>query len=297
MPYFYIVAAILIWSSLGLMVRSAQVPTQVLIFYSSSFSLLFQSVLFTSKEYRRSFPPFNKLHLIFLLSLCLLSNIFTFLFAYSKTTIANAVLTHYIAPIVVALLAVLFLKEKITRVVIISIVLSSVGLWIMLGGATISECIRSVFAEGFHLSDDLIGITSGLISGVAYAVLIVLARFFTQKYSPYNLVFVQNCFIVLMLLPLVKVFPVEKLWLFAIMGLLHSTTAPFLYYKGLREVKASSTAVLGYLEPVGAIVLSIIFLKEWPDSKAIIGGIFIIVSGYLVIKQRDVDRKETDKTG
>ncbi|MEE9523203.1 MAG: EamA family transporter [Thermodesulfovibrionales bacterium] len=287
MPYFYIVAAILIWSSLGLLVRIAQVPTHVLIFYSSSFSLLFQSVLFTSQHYRRSFPPFKKLHLIFLLSLCLLSNVFTFLFAYSKTTIANAVLTHYIAPIVVAVLAVLFLKEKITRIVFISLVLSSIGLWIMLGGATIAECIKSVFAEGFHLSDDLIGITSGLFSGVAYAVLIILARVFTQRYSPYNLVFVQNTFIVLMLLPFIKVFPAEKLWIFAIMGLLHSTMAPFLYYKGLREVKASTTAVLGYLEPVGAIILSIIFLSEWPDSKAIIGGIFIIVSGYLVIRQRD----------
>jgi drug/metabolite transporter (DMT)-like permease len=287
MPYFYIVAAILIWSSLGLLVRTAQVPTHVLIFYSSSFSLLFQSVLFTSRDYRRSFPPFNKLHLIFLLSLCLLSNVFTFLFAYAKTTIANAVLTHYIAPIVVAVLAVLFLKEKINRAVVVSIVLASIGLWIMLGGATIAECIRSVFAEGFHLSDDLIGITSGLISGVAYAVLIILARVFTQKYSPYNLVFVQNTFIVLMLIPFIKVFPAEKLWIFAVMGLLHSTTAPFLYYKGLREVKASSTAVLGYLEPVGAIILSIIFLSEWPDAKAIIGGVFIIVSGYLVIKQRD----------
>jgi drug/metabolite transporter (DMT)-like permease len=287
MPYLYIVAAILIWSSLGIMVRMSEVPTHVLIFYSSSFSLMFQSLLFTRRDYRNSFPPFKKLPLIFLLSVCLLSNVFTFLFAYAKTTIANAVLTHYIAPIIVAVLAVVFLKEKITRVIIISIVIASAGLWIMLGGATIAECIRSVFREGFHLSDDLIGITSGLISGVAYAVLIVLARVFTQRFSPYNLVFVQNSFIVLMLLPFVKVFPAGKLWIFAVMGLLHSTIAPFLYYRGLREVRASSTAILGYLEPVGAIILSIIFLSEWPDSKAVIGGVLIILSGYLTIRQRD----------
>lgn len=288
MPYFYIIAAILIWSSLGIMVRMSAVPTHVLIFYSSSFSLIFQSLLFTSQQYRRSFPPFKKLPLIFLLSVCLLSNIFTFLFAYSKTTIANAVLTHYIAPIIVAILAVIFLKEKINRMIVISIIIASAGLWIMLGGTTITECIRRVFTEGFHISDDLLGITSGLTSGIAYAILIVLARVFTQRFNPYNLVFVQNSFIVLMLLPFIKVFPVEKLWIFAIMGLLHSTAAPFMYYRGLREVKASSTAVLGYLEPVCAIILSILFLSEWPDSKAVIGGFFIIVSGYLTIRQRDV---------
>ncbi|UCG77726.1 MAG: EamA family transporter [Nitrospirota bacterium] len=287
MPYLYIIFAILLWSSLGIMVRIAGMPTHVIIFYSSSFSLLFQSVLFTRPDYRRSFPPLKKLPQIFLLSLCLLSNVFTFLFAYSKTSIANAVLTHYIAPIIVAVLAVIFLKERITRIIIISILIASAGLWTMLGGATIYDCVRSVFREGLHLSDDLIGITSGIISGVAYAVLIILARVFTQRFNPYNLVFVQNSFIVLLLLPFIRIFPADRLIIFAAMGLIHSTIAPFLYYRGLREVKASSTAVLGYLEPVGAIILSIFLLNEWPDRKAIYGGILIILSGYLVIKQRD----------
>jgi len=287
MPYLYIVLAILIWSSLGLLVRLSGVEVFVLIFYSTIFSLLFQSVLFTRKDYRRAFPPLRKLHLVFLLSLCLLLNVFTFLTAYAKTSIANAVLTHYIAPIVVAFLAVVFLGEKVTRTVVISIVLATMGLWIMLGGATITECVRGVFSDGLHLSDDLVGILSGLTSGVAYAVLIVLARVFTKRFNPYALVFVQNAFIVMMLLPFVRVFPVEKMWIFGLMGLLHSTAAPFLYYRGLRDVRASSTAILGYLEPVGAIILSIVFLGEWPASQALVGGMFIIFSGYLTIRERN----------
>lgn len=286
-PSYLIVAAILIWSSLGIMVRISDMPVHVLIFYATLFSLPFQSVLFTKREYRSAFPPVTEFPFIFLLSFCLLINVFTFLFAYSKTTIANAVFTHYIAPVVVAVLAAVFLKEKITRRVIVSILVASAGLWTMLGGVTIAECIRSVFSEGFQLTADLMGIFSGLSSGLAYAVLIILARVFTRRINPYVLVFVQNGFIVLMLLPFIKEFPVEKTWIFLLMGLLHSTVAPFLYYRGLRQVRANSTAILGYLEPVGAIVFSIIFLNELPDIRAVLGGSLIIISGYITIARRE----------
>jgi len=285
MPSLYIAAAILIWSSLGLIVRLSGVEVHVLIFYSTCFSLVFQSLMFTGRHYRRSFPPLNKLPFIFLLSACLLLNTFTFLFAYANTSIANAVLTHYIAPVIVAFLAVLFLGERITGRIVISILLASTGLWIMLGGATIMECIRNVFSEGFHLTRDLIGITSGLVSGVAYAVLVILVRVFTQKFNPYVLVFIQNSFMALILLPFVRVFPVERMWIFALMGALHSTAAPFLYYKGLSSVQANRAAVLGYLEPVGAIIFSMIFLAEFPPLNAYIGGGLILLSGYLTVKE------------
>jgi drug/metabolite transporter (DMT)-like permease len=156
----------------------------------------------------------------------------------------------------------------------------------MLGGATIRDCVRNALAGGIVITPDLLGIVSGLTSGVAYAVLIILARALTQRFNPYALVFIQNCVIVLLLLPFVRTFPFEKWWIFAFMGLMHSTVAPFLYYRGLKDVKANSTAILGYFEPVGAIVLSIIFLRELPDIKVFLGGIFILVSGYLTISQR-----------
>ena len=285
MPSLYIVAAILLWSSLGLIVRLAGVEVHILIFYSTCFSLIFQSLMFTGRHYRKAFPPLSKLPFIFLLSVCLLLNTFTFLFAYSKTSIANAVLTHYIAPVIVAFLAVLFLGERITRKIIISIILASTGLWIMLGGATVMECFRNVFSHGIHLTPDLIGIISGLVSGVAYAVLVILVRVFTRKFNPYVLVFIQNFFMALILLPFVSSFPADKMWIFALMGALHSTAAPFLYYKGLSSVQANRAAVLGYLEPVGAIIFSMIFLSEFPPLNAYIGGGLILLSGYLTVKE------------
>ncbi len=288
----YIVAAILIWSSLGVFVRLLDTEVHIIIFYSVSFSLLFQSTMFLSSSIRRQIPSIRKIPIIALLSFVLLINTFTFLFAYSKTTIANAVFTHYIAPLVVAVLAYIFLKERISFTVILSIVIASAGLRIMLGGSTISDLAEEVFNRGIHLTPDLLGIASGLASGIAYAVLVILVRVFTQRFNHYVLVFFQNAFMAFFLLPFAEPVPLRTLWVFALMGAIHSTVAPFLYYRGLKNVEANRAAILGYLEPVGAIIFSMVFLSEYPDPVAIIGGALIILSGIIVVRERIMENRK-----
>jgi len=52
-------------------------------------------------------------------------------------------------------------------------------------------------------------------------------------------------------------------------------------------VQANRAAVLGYLEPVGAIIFSMIFLSEFPPMNAYIGGGLILLSGFLTVKEDD----------
>ena len=68
------------------------------------------------------------------------------------------------------------------------------------------------------------------------------------------------------------------------MGIVHSTVAPILYYKGLQTVTANRAAVLGYLEPVSAILFSMVFLNEIPHLYSFFGGVLILFSGYLTIR-------------
>ncbi len=272
-------------------VRLTNVEVHIMMFYSVSFSLIFQSFIFLSPSIRSQIPSIREFPLIGLLSIVLLINTFTFLYAYSKTSIANAVFTHYIAPIIVAVLAALFLKERITLRVILSILIASIGLRIMLGGGTLTSCIDIIFQEGIKPTQDFLGILSGIISGVAYAVLIILIRVYTQKFNSYVLVFIQNCFMVIALFPFVKPVSLKTLWILAFMGAIHSTLAPYLYYRGLKTVEANRAAILGYLEPFGAIIFSMIFLYEYPDMITIVGGFFIIISGFIVIKDNGNPKK------
>ena len=285
----YIISAIFLWSSLGVVVRLSGIDIHLLIFYSALVSVVLLSAPLIKSDYRSSIltgiaPSPNKDakpgYLLFLGPLSLL-NTFTFFYAFKNTTIANAIFAHYIAPVVVAFLAPLLLKERLTRDVIFSIVLASTGLWILLG-------INPLDVLGFfeRPDGDALGIMSGLLSGLAYAVIIIAVRVYARSYNALSLALAQNLMICLILLPFVREFPSHALWSFLLMGAVHSTLAPVLYFKGMREVSATRTAALGYIEPLGAIVFAMIFLGEYPRAVSLLGGALILLSGYITIRQK-----------
>jgi drug/metabolite transporter (DMT)-like permease len=271
MSQYYILSAIFLWSSLGVVFRFADVSVHIFLFYSLLIAVFLQSLIVWKKGYLSELSDRKKLTVPVLLGLVGLANSLTFFYAFRTTTISNAVLAHYTAPVIVAVLAALFLKEKITGMLVVAIVLSSLGLWIMLDGFSIRQA-------------DTIGIFSGLASGISYAVLIIIARIHAKEYRPFLLTYIVNITILLCVAPFVREFPLHALWAFFVTGIVHSVIAPVLYYRGIRDVSASRTAVLGYLEPVCAILLSVIFLREVPGPHSVLGGMLILCSGYLTIR-------------
>lgn len=276
----YILAALFMWSSLGLVIRLSGLPIHILIFYSCVISSLIFGFMFFSRRYRKEIPgPKSLLYFVILGPLSLI-NTFSFFYAYKHTSIANAVLTHYTAPIFVAFLAPIFLKEKLTIRIFLSIVVATAGLWIMLG-ISVKELFGLIMTGDRNTG----GIIAGLLSGVAYALLLIIMRVMSMGFHPFIIAFFQNSIIALMLLPFasVKVDLISSLWALAVTGIVHSTIAPVLYYKGLRVVTANKAAILGYLEPVCAIILGVIFLGETISYETVLGGVMILFSGYLTM--------------
>src|SRR3989344_7164323 len=123
----FVIAATLIFGLMGIFVRSLDMPSQVIVFFSFLtpavvlffFFLLNGKPLIVAKRYIwivAALGAFN-----------ILNNFFYFQ-AYVNTTISNAVLTHYTAPIFVALLAPLVLKERLEKITIAALVISIIGL-------------------------------------------------------------------------------------------------------------------------------------------------------------------------
>jgi len=271
MGYLYILLAIFLWSSQGVVVRLSGVEVHILIFYSVLVSVILQGLIVSQKKYRGEITGLKKLSYPLILGIFLMLNNLAFFYAFQNTTISNAVLTHYTAPIIVAFLAAAFLGEKVTGRLIAAIAVASAGLWILLDGFSISA------AQGY-------GIAAGLVSGLSYAIIIILSRIYARQFSPVVLSFLANTCIAAMLLPFIRVFPLHAWGSFLIMGIVHSTVAPILYFKGLRTVTANRAAVLGYLEPVSAILFSMVFLNEIPGLYSFFGGVLILFSGYLTVR-------------
>jgi len=120
-----------------------------------------------------------------------------------------------------------------------------------------------------------------------YAILIILGRSLAQRFAPLVITVFQNLVVVLILLPFIKDVPLNIFGYFLLLGLVHSTVAPLLFIKGLREVKASKAAILGYLEPVAAMIFAWFAFEEMPRLMSLVGGALILYSGYLTIKRRE----------
>lgn len=286
MGHLKIIIAILVWSSLGIFVRKIELPNHCIIFYSSTVAGLLQFLLLTSsglfKKVRHMETDVRSAVFLIFAPVCFIANAMLFYFAFRNTTIANAVLTHYTAPVFVAVLAPLLLKERIGKAAWLAIVLSSIGLWFILSG-------KNRISEMSTYDREHLGIIAGALSGLAYAFLILIIRRIAPLYSSLFITFIQNGIVTLLLLPFVYTIalPMQAVPYLITMGIVHSTIAPLLYVQGFRTVRANEAAILGYFEPIGATLLALVFFREVPEVKALIGGALILYSGFMIIKRRE----------
>jgi len=285
--YLKIVAAMLIWSTWGLMIRWIALPPVVVLFYTAFIAGIAVPVVLRSRGELELGGVLAAWPLFAVLALASIVNNVTYFYSLGHTTVSNAVFTHYTAPLFVAVLAPILIAEKLQKITLISLPLAAAGMvMIVLSGG-------GIHFGGVHSR----GILAGTVSGVAYAVLIIVSRKLSRMMLHHKAVIVLLWLTVAATAPVVltieHTLSVMSGVLLLTGGLLHSTIAPLLYFSALRVVIAQHAAVLGYIEPLAAVPLAVLFLGELPSFTSLGGGFLILISGYLVI--RDARRQREDR--
>jgi len=215
--------------------------------------------------------------LIILLGLFNLFNNFFFFQAFVNTTISNAVLTHYTAPVFVALLAPFLLKERLEKITIIALIVAIAGLEII------------SYQNLSFQSDDFIGVAYGTASGLMYALVIILIKHLSRYLSVFTINIYQSLIVALLMAPFVIVSKVSvsinSLFLLLLFALLFGILATLLHMQGIKRVKSQHVGILAYIEPVAATFYAFIFFFEVPSLNTIIGGALILFSGYLILRR------------
>lgn len=275
--YLYIICAFAVWSTWGIAVRGVGLPVPVIVFYNALFSAAFQGAGLLWVSRRQKLRMGKGLGPIFALGLFSLINIFTYFYALKATTVANSLLTHYTAPVFVAVLAPFLLKDRMDRATLAALALSVAGLLV-------------IFSRGVGLGGGggAIGVAAGTVSGVAYAFIIILSRILSPGHHPLKIIFYQGLVSVAIMgayvLPAgMAAITMKQAILLAAVGLFHSTIALGLYLEGIRGTTAQEAGVLGYLEPFFGIILAYLFLGETPNTLALAGGAMIILSGIAIV--------------
>jgi drug/metabolite transporter (DMT)-like permease len=273
---FFVIGAMLIFALFGVALRLIDLPSIVFVFFMFLISGL---VLFGYTYYKdRKIPAMkNFIWLLILLGgLNILNNFFYFQ-AFKLTTISNAVLTHYIAPIFVALFAPLLLKEKIEKITIIALVFSIVGIYLVVSNDL------SFYGEDFA------GIMYGVGSGIMYAFVIILVKHLSNKISALTINTYQSISGAVLLLPYILILgpPIQfkTLSLLVLFALVFGILATLMYMFGLKRIKSQHAATLSYIEPTAAIAYGFLFFSEVPTLNTLLGGGIILVGSYLIIKR------------
>jgi drug/metabolite transporter (DMT)-like permease len=281
--YLKIIAAMLIWSTWGLIIRWLALPAVVILFYSSLIaSFTVPAVLKIRGEFDLSGVRVAW-WLFALLALSSVTNNITYFYSLAHTTVSNAVFTHYTAPLFVAVLAPLLIAERLLKVTLVSLPIAVLGM------------VMIVLSEGGlrTSSADMSGIVAGMVSGIAYAFIIIISRKLSRMLLHHKAVVILLWTTTIVTAPWALSMDYHldhrAAGLLLMTGVMHSTLAPLLYYSALRKVMAQHAAILGYMEPLSAIPLAYLFLSETPSFIALFGGVLILFSGYLVIHSRIPD--------
>ena len=192
--------------------------------------------------------------------------------AYKYTTVSVATLSYYFAPVIVTILCPIIFRERLTKKQIICFIMSTLGLVLITG-------IGDLTGANSHLT----GILFGLGAASLYATVIMLNKFI-KNVEGIHRTFLQFLAAIVVLVPYVALTSGFNLsvmdgagWgCLLVVGFIHTGITYCLYFSSLKDLSGQKAAILSYIDPLIAVVISVTILGESMSFIQIIGGVLIL---------------------
>jgi drug/metabolite transporter, DME family len=187
------------------------------------------------------------------------------------------------APLMIAGLAALFLRERLTSTVTISLVMAVGGTPLLVIGPRGTGDISSGFAAGAVLA---------LGAGLSYAIYAVVGKATLARVAPLPLAGVTFAVAALALAPVLwwepaVAEPLAKGWpLFLYLGLVPTALAYGLYTVGLKRTPATVAGITTLLEPLTASTLGVVLFGERLGVAGTIGAMLLLAAIALLAVRR-----------
>jgi len=272
------VLSMIIFGTMGLIVRYIDLSSSETALLSSSIGCLFLIVVLFMRKRTITWKLVKANGCILFFSGIALGGNWMFLYqAYDHTTLTNATLGYYFAPIFVMILSPFILKEQLPVKKIICIGIAIIGMLMIVG--------NGVSASG---TEDLLGIFFGLLAAACYAALMLLNKFI-RLMGRLEITIIQLGITASLLLPYVfltegfGVFEVSKssVPFIIILGIVNTGIGFWLFFSGMDKLKGQSIAMLSYVDPFVAILISAVILREHMTIVQILGGALLLGSTFI----------------
>ncbi len=192
--------------------------------------------------------------------------------AYRFTTISVATLSYYFAPVIVTAACPFLFHEKLTGKQILCFVMSTVGLVMIIGVSGLGQT-----------GTDGLGILFGLGAAVFYATVILMNKMI-KSVAGIHRTLMQFLGAILILIPYVAFSDGVHLtaldgigWIcLLVVGLIHTGITYCMYFTALKDLDGQEAAILSYIDPLVAVLISFFLLGEPMTILQVIGGVMIL---------------------
>lgn len=272
------ILSMIIFGTIGLVVRYIDLSSSETALLSSSIGCLF--LMFVFFVMKKSIPwklVKANASVLFLSGIALGGNWIFLYRSYDYTTVTNATLAYYFAPVLVMILSPIILNEQLSIKKIVCIGVAIVGMLLIVGNGI------SAFGKG-----DLLGIFFGLVAASFYAALMLLNKFI-QNMAKLEITIIQLGITALLLLPYVLfterfgILEVSRssIPFIILLGIVNTGIGFWLFFSGMQKLKGQSIAMLSYVDPFVAILISAVILQEQMTFVQMLGGILLLGSTFV----------------
>ena len=268
--YLKYIFALLLFGSNGIVASLIHLSSyEIVLLRTLIGSLLLIAIFFIARE-KLTFYKYKTQSIFLAVSGIAMGTSWIFLYeAYDEIGVSLASLAYYCGPVIVMILSPFLFGEKLTKLKVCSFLVVLVGIFLVNGTA---------FENGVSVW----GLACGLLSAICYSLMVM----FNKKAK--DITGLENSMLQLFVAFLtVAIFvgikqgyrmeiDTQSIIPILVLGLLNTGIGCYFYFSSIGKLPVQTVAICGYLEPLSAVLFSVIFLKETMLPIQIIGAVLII---------------------
>lgn len=271
-----LIFSVSVFGTIGIFVRWIGLPSSVIALVRGAVGAAFLLLLARFRHAPIDRAALRRRWQLLLLSAAMMSfNWITLFEAYRYTTVATATLCYYMAPIFVTLISPVLLRERLTARKLLCVFLALAGMVFVSG----------VPQSGLPGPSEAKGILLALCSAALYAGVILINKYLAGV-PAYDRTLLQLAGAAAVMIPYIlltedlsamSVTPLGAV-LLLIVAVFHTGWCYALYFGSMTILSAQTVALFSYIDPIVAILLSALLLREPLGWSGILGAALVLGS-------------------
>lgn len=275
LPTIKYVTALLLFGSNGIIASELSLSSSEIVFTRTLIGAAFLVFVFLFSKQKAAFREHKRDLFFIVLSGIAMGVSWVFLFeAYKLIGVSIATLAYYTGPVIVMLISIFVFKQRLSVIKVIGFFGVVIGM-LLVNGLTAGQRV-----SGW-------GLGYGILAAFMYALMVLFNKRSVHINGLENPMWqISVSFVTVAVFVLFRqgfsFSPLNgQVVLILVLGVVNTGIGCYLYFSSIGHLPVSRVAIVGYLEPLSAVVFSVIFIHEILSITQVFGAALILAGAGL----------------